>query len=76
MPIQGRGTARDMAGRTQESVGSAMGDSGPRAHGLAKQGYGQVQKAVGQARSIIREQPMTIALLALVVGYVLGRLNP
>jgi len=60
----------------QESVGSAMGDSGPRAQGLANQGYGQAQKAVGQARSMIREQPTTTALLALVVGYVLGRLNP
>jgi len=44
--------------------------------GWRSRGYGQAEKAVGQARSIIREQPMTIALLALVVAYVLGRLNP
>jgi uncharacterized protein YjbJ (UPF0337 family) len=69
------GTARDMAGRVQESVGAATGDVRTRVEGLANQGYGQARRAAGQASSVIREQPITIALAALVIGYVLGRVT-
>ena len=69
------GTARDMAGRVQETVGSAMDDSKTRAHGMANQGYGQAQQAVGRASDVVREQPLTVALIALGIGYILGRLT-
>lgn len=70
------GTARDYAGRAQETLGSAVGDAKTRAQGAYNQGYGEVQHAAGQASDAIREQPLTAALIALGVGFVLGRLLP
>lgn len=70
------GTARDFAGRAQETVGGAVGDARTRAQGVYNQGYGQAQHAAGQASDAIREQPLTAALVALGVGFVLGRLLP
>jgi len=69
------GTARDMAGRVRESVGEAIGDQRTRVHGLANQGYGRANRAAGQAGSMIREQPIAMTLVALVIGYVLGRIS-
>ena len=69
------GTARDMAGRVQDTVGSAVGDARTRAQGTYNQAYGQAQQAAGQASDIIREQPLTAALIALGVGFVIGRLT-
>jgi uncharacterized protein YjbJ (UPF0337 family) len=69
------GTARDMAGRAQETVGDTIGDARMRAHGMANQGYGQAQHAAGEAADMIRGQPLTAALIALGVGFVIGRLT-
>ena len=69
------GTARDMAGRVQETAGGAMGDAKMRAEGMYKQAYGQAEQTVGQASDMIREQPLTAALIALGIGFVIGRLT-
>jgi uncharacterized protein YjbJ (UPF0337 family) len=69
------GTARDMAGRAQETIGSTIGDTRMRAQGAVNQGYGQAQQAAGQASDVIREQPLTAALIALGIGFVIGRLT-
>jgi uncharacterized protein YjbJ (UPF0337 family) len=69
------GTAREAVGRVQETVGDVIGDGRTRARGMANQGYGQAQQAAGQAADMIREQPITVALVALAVGYILGRMT-
>jgi uncharacterized protein YjbJ (UPF0337 family) len=72
------GTVREAAGRVQEPLGNAIGDSETRMRGMANRGYGQAQQLAGQTADVIREQPITatlsVALAALVVGYLLGRM--
>jgi len=69
------GTARDTAGRAQQAAGSALGDGGSQVRGAVNQGYGQVQDAAGQASELIHKQPLTAALVALGIGFLLGRLT-
>lgn len=47
---QVKGTAKDVAGSVQESVGKAVGSDEQRAKGLAKQVEGKTQKAVGDVK--------------------------
>ena len=69
------GTARDMAGRVQETAGNVTGDAKTRAQGVYNQTYGQAQHYAGQASDVIRDQPLTAALIALGIGFVIGRLT-
>jgi uncharacterized protein YjbJ (UPF0337 family) len=46
-----KGTAKDIAGKVQETAGEVVGSNKQQAKGLAKQGVGKVQKNVGDARS-------------------------
>lgn len=69
------GTAREFGGRVQESVGNLTGDSKTQAQGLYNQATGQAQQAAGQVTDFVRDQPLTAAVVALAVGYVLGRLT-
>ncbi|MGE0223618.1 MAG: CsbD family protein [Acetobacteraceae bacterium] len=69
------GTAREMGGRVQEGVGNFTGDAKTQAQGLYNQAAGQAQQATGQMSEMIREQPIASALIALAIGYVLGRLT-
>ncbi|CAH2600442.1 CsbD family protein [Rhodovastum atsumiense] len=69
------GTARDMAGRVQDTVGNAVGDTRTRAQGVANQAYGQAERYTGQASDLIRDQPLTSALVALGIGFIIGRLS-
>jgi len=69
------GTARDMAGRVQETAGNTMGDAKTRAEGVYNQAYGQAEQYAGQASDMIRDQPLTAALIALGIGFVIGRLT-
>lgn len=69
------GTARDFGGRAQEAVGNLTGDAKTQAQGLYNQASGQAQQAAGQLSDVIKSQPIVSALIAVAVGYVLGRLT-
>ncbi len=69
------GTAREFGGRVQETVGNVTGDSKTQAQGLYNQAAGQAQQAAGQFSDVIKSQPITASLIALAIGYVLGRLT-
>ncbi len=70
------GTIRSMAGKMQETVGSATGDTLTQVRGKLNQAAGQVQEAYGtaldEARGFTAERPMTAVLAALGVGILLG----
>jgi uncharacterized protein YjbJ (UPF0337 family) len=69
------GTARDFGGRAQEAVGNLTGDAKTQAQGLYNQASGQAQQAAGQFSDLIKSQPIVSTLIAVAVGYVLGRLT-
>ena len=69
------GTAREFGGRVQETVGNVTGDSKTQAQGLYNQATGQAQQAAAQFTDVIKAQPVVSALVAVAVGYVLGRLT-
>jgi len=69
------GSARDFGGRVQESVGNMTGDTKTQAHGLYNQAAGQAQQAAGQFSDMIKSQPIASAMIALGIGYILGRLT-
>lgn len=70
-----QGTAREMGGRVQEKAGKWMGDSKTQAEGLYNQATGQAQQTMGQVSDMVRDQPLTAAIVALGIGYILGRLT-
>ena len=47
---QVKGTAKDVAGKVQESVGKATGSATQQVKGLAKQVEGKVQKGIGNVQ--------------------------
>jgi uncharacterized protein YjbJ (UPF0337 family) len=69
------GTAREFGGRAQEAVGNLTGDTKTQAQGLYNQASGQAQQAAGQFSDVITSQPIVATLIAVAVGYVLGRLT-
>jgi uncharacterized protein YjbJ (UPF0337 family) len=76
------GTARELGGRVQQTVGDAVGDAKTQADGLynqaagkAQQAWGQAQEATDQVSDVIRAQPLIAAGIALGIGYILGRLT-
>ena len=71
-----RGTAREMAGRVQEKVGEVSGDAKTQAEGLYNQAAGQAERQVARLSDVIRDQPIAAILVAVAVGYLLGRLTP
>ncbi|MEO9189514.1 MAG: CsbD family protein [Acetobacteraceae bacterium] len=70
-----QGMARDAAGRVQQVFGETIGDARTQAQGLYNQASGQAQEQAGRLAEVIRDQPLTSALIALGVGYILGRLT-
>ena len=52
---QVKGTAKDIAGKVQESVGQATGDTAQQVKGIAKQVEGKVQKGIGNAQEAVRD---------------------
>jgi uncharacterized protein YjbJ (UPF0337 family) len=46
---QVKGSAKDIAGKVQQSVGKATGSGSQQVKGLAKQVEGKLQKGVGEA---------------------------
>jgi uncharacterized protein YjbJ (UPF0337 family) len=69
------GTAREFGGRVQETVGNVSGDTKTQAEGLYNQATGQAQQAAGQVSDLIKAQPIVATLLAVGIGYILGRLT-
>jgi uncharacterized protein YjbJ (UPF0337 family) len=84
------GTARNLGGKVQESVGRVTGDAKTQAEGIANQVRGQAQDLYGQAadtardtatsldswlRETIETQPYTTTLVALGIGWLLGRMH-
>lgn len=69
------GTAREFGGRLQEGVGNVTGDTKTQAQGLYNQATGQAQQAAAQFSDVVKAQPVVASLVALAIGYVLGRLT-
>jgi uncharacterized protein YjbJ (UPF0337 family) len=69
------GTAREFGGRVQEAVGDLTGDGKTQAQGLYNQVSGQAQQATAQFSDVVKAQPVVASLVALAIGYVLGRLT-
>ena len=69
------GTAREFGGRLQEGVGDITGDTKTQAQGLYNQASGQAQQAAAQFSDVVKAQPVVASLIALAIGYVLGRLT-
>jgi uncharacterized protein YjbJ (UPF0337 family) len=84
------GTARNFGGKIQEGFGKVTGNVRTQAEGLANQAVGAAQDLYGQAADTARErasgfekalrqtietQPYTSALVALGIGWLLGRLH-
>jgi uncharacterized protein YjbJ (UPF0337 family) len=69
------GTAREFGGRVQETVGKVTGDSKTQAEGLYNQAAGQAQQAAGQFADVVKAQPIVTTIVALAIGYLLGRLT-
>jgi uncharacterized protein YjbJ (UPF0337 family) len=84
------GTARNLGGKIEEQVGRATGDTKIRAEGLLNQAAGAAQDVYGQTADVARQtattldawlrnsietQPYTTAVVALGIGWLLGRLR-
>jgi uncharacterized protein YjbJ (UPF0337 family) len=69
------GAARDMGGRVQQKVGEFAGDAKTQAEGLYNQAAGQAQQQVARLSDVIKDQPIAAAVVAIGIGYLLGRLT-
>src|SRR6516162_6354931 len=84
------GTARKLGGKVQEDMGRFTGDTQTQIKGMANQAAGTAQDLYGQAadaardsaatfdkwlRNTIETQPYTTAIVALGVGWLLGRMH-
>lgn len=84
------GTARDLGGKVQEGVGRFTGNSETQAEGVINQAAGRAQDLYGQTadaarqtasslndwvRNTVETQPYTAAVVALGIGWLLGRLH-
>ena len=75
MNDQFEGTAREMGGRVQQTIGEAIGDAKTQATGLYNQAAGQAQQQAARLSDVIKEQPLAATLVAVGIGYLLGRLT-
>ena len=84
------GTARNLGGKVEEGVGRATGDVKTQLQGKLDQAAGAAQDLYGQAadaardtavsfdkwlRTTIETQPYTTAIVALGIGWLLGRMH-
>ena len=69
------GGAREFGGRVQEAAGNLAGDTMTQAQGVYNQAAGQAQQAAAQFSDVVKAQPVVATLVALAVGYLLGRLT-
>jgi uncharacterized protein YjbJ (UPF0337 family) len=68
-----QGTVREMGGRAQQKVGEYAGDAKTQAEGVYKQASGQAEQQIARLSDVIRDQPIASALVAVGIGYLLGR---
>jgi uncharacterized protein YjbJ (UPF0337 family) len=68
-----RGTVRDVGGRVQQKAGEYAGDAKTQAEGVYNQAAGQAEQQMARLSDVIRDQPITAALVAIGIGYLLGR---
>ncbi|HET9644051.1 MAG TPA: CsbD family protein [Burkholderiaceae bacterium] len=52
---QVKGTAKEVAGKTQKNVGKAIGSTEQEAKGMAREAEGKVQKNVGNAEETLKD---------------------
>jgi uncharacterized protein YjbJ (UPF0337 family) len=84
------GTARNLSGKVEEGVGRTTGDVKTQLQGKLDQAAGTAQDLYGQAadaardtavsfdkwlRTTIETQPYTTAIVALGIGWLLGRMH-
>jgi uncharacterized protein YjbJ (UPF0337 family) len=84
------GTARNLGGKVEEGIGQATGDVKTQIRGKLDQAAGTAQDLYGQTtdaardtaanldkwlRTTIETQPYTTAIVALGIGWVLGRMR-
>jgi uncharacterized protein YjbJ (UPF0337 family) len=84
------GTARNVAGKIEEGVGRLTGDSRAQLHGKLDQAAGAAEELYGQTtdaardtaatfdnwlRRTIETQPYTASIVALGIGWLLGRMH-
>ncbi len=69
------GAAREFGGRVQEVAGNLTGDAKTQAQGMYNQATGQAQQAAAQFSDVVKAQPVVATLVALALGYMLGRLT-
>jgi len=69
------GAAREMGGRMQQTIGDAIGETKTAAAGLYNQAAGQAQQQAAKLGDVIKEQPIAAVVIALGIGYLLGRLT-
>lgn len=84
------GTARNLSGKVEEGVGRTTGDVKTQLQGKLDQAAGAAQDLYGQAtdaardtavsfdkwlRTTIETQPYTTAIVALGIGWLLGRMH-
>ena len=53
---QVKGKAKDIGGKIQEEVGKVTGSSEQQAKGLSKQVEGKAEKALGDAKEIVKDR--------------------
>lgn len=72
------GSVKDAAGKVQDAVGGLTGDVDLQAEGKARQIAGKAQAAYGdgveQVAEAARNNPLGALLIALGVGFLLGKL--
>jgi uncharacterized protein YjbJ (UPF0337 family) len=73
MPDSIEGAAREFGGRVQQTVGDIAGDAKTQAAGLYNQAAGQAQQQAARVSDVIRDQPLAAAMLAIGIGYLIGR---
>ena len=85
-----KGTARNLGGKAEETWGNVTGDARTQGEGVINQAAGAAQDLYGQAADTAREtatsfektlrhtietRPYTSALVALGIGWLLGRMH-
>ena len=84
------GSARNLGGKVQEGIGRVTGDAKSTVEGVMNQAAGTAQNLYGQSadaarqtastldswlRNTIETQPYTTAIVALGIGWLLGRMH-
>jgi ElaB/YqjD/DUF883 family membrane-anchored ribosome-binding protein len=69
------GAARGVGERVQQTVSDTIDDTKTAAAGVYNQVADQAQQQAAQLGDVIKEQPIVAVLIALGIGYLLGRLT-